>query len=133
MKRAPDPVDKFVGQNIRIFRKAKNLPQTALGNALGLTFQQIQKYERGSNRMGGSRLYEFATVLRVPISFFFDEMPLSTAAKGKASKAKASRGNSDDIRTKRETLEFVRAYYKIRNPEIRNHIRKTVQALAAKL
>lgn len=108
------------------------MSQTSLGAAVGLTFQQIQKYERGANRMGGSRLYEFATVLRVPISFFFDEMPLSTT-KGKTSKAKASRGTSDDIGTKRETLEFVRAYYKIRNPAVRNHIRKMVQTLAAKL
>ncbi len=71
MKKAPEPVDRLVGQNIRIFRKAKGLSQTALGDGLGVTFQQIQKYENGVNRVGSGRLAKIAQVLDVPVSRFF--------------------------------------------------------------
>jgi transcriptional regulator with XRE-family HTH domain len=71
MKRAPDSVDKLVGQNIRIFRKAKRLSQTTLGQALGVTFQQVQKYENGVNRVGSGRLAQIAKLLDVPIALFF--------------------------------------------------------------
>ena len=67
-----DPVDKLVGQNIRIFRTAKGISQTELGNAVGVTVQQIQKYENGANRVGSSRLFKIAEVLEVPIGRFFD-------------------------------------------------------------
>ena len=66
-----EPVDKLVGQNIRIFRTAKGISQTELGNSVGVTFQQIQKYEKGTNRIGASRLHEFARALDVPIEAFF--------------------------------------------------------------
>ncbi len=68
------PVDMHVGLRMRQRRALLGMSQTALGNSVGLTFQQVQKYERGSNRMGSSRLYEFAKVLDVPVSYFFDEM-----------------------------------------------------------
>jgi transcriptional regulator with XRE-family HTH domain len=67
-----EPVDKLVGQNIRIFRTAKGISQTELGNSVGVTFQQIQKYEKGANRVGSSRLAKIAGVLKVPVSHFFD-------------------------------------------------------------
>jgi len=70
-KKAPDPVDRLVGQNVRIFRKTKGLSQTNLGMALGVTFQQIQKYENGSNRVGSGRLAAIAKVLNVPVDRFF--------------------------------------------------------------
>ena len=69
------PVDVHVGTRMRQRRTLLGMSQEKLGKAVGLTFQQIQKYERGANRMGSSRLYEFARVLDVPISYFFDEMP----------------------------------------------------------
>src|SRR5262245_13826982 len=72
MAKRVQPVDKLVGKNIRIFRIAKGISQTELGDAVGVTFQQIQKYEKGANRVGSSRLAQIASVLDVPISRFFD-------------------------------------------------------------
>jgi transcriptional regulator with XRE-family HTH domain len=106
------------------------MSQTAVADAVGLTFQQVQKYERGSNRISSSRLYEFAKVLDVPVSFFFEEMS-GEAATGKQKPGRQRSGPpGEDINTKRETLELVRAYYKIANHDIRNQIRRMVQALA---
>ena len=73
-----DSVDKLVGQNIRIFRTANGISQTELGNAVGVTFQQIQKYEKGTNRVGSSRLAKIAAVLEVPISRFFDNRAMAS-------------------------------------------------------
>lgn len=72
MAKSIQPVDRLVGQNIRIFRNAKKLSQTDLGNAVGISFQQIQKYERGTNRVGSSRLAQIAEILEVPVARFFD-------------------------------------------------------------
>ena len=72
-KRKPDPVDIHVGKNIRVFRLAKGLSQTAVGDALGITFQQVQKYERGVNRVGSSRLSKLSQILNVPVSRFFED------------------------------------------------------------
>ena len=72
MAKRIEPVDKLVGQNIRIFRMAKGISQTELGNAVGVTFQQIQKYEKGANRVGSGCLSKIAGILKVPISHFFD-------------------------------------------------------------
>ncbi len=69
------PIDAHVGRRLRLRRTLLGMNQSALGQAVGLTFQQIQKYERGANRIGSSRLYQFCQVLDVPVSFFFDEMP----------------------------------------------------------
>ena len=80
MAKRIEPVDRFVGKNIRIFRTAKGISQTVLGDAVGVTFQQIQKYENGMNRVGSSRLAKIAAVLEVPISRFFDNSV--TAADG---------------------------------------------------
>jgi transcriptional regulator with XRE-family HTH domain len=110
------------------------MSQTALGDAVGLSFQQVQKYERGGNRMGSSRLFEFAKVLDVPVSHFFDELTPETAkGKRKVGRPKTKASGETDINTKRETLELVRAYYKIRNEGVRRHIRNMVQALASKV
>jgi transcriptional regulator with XRE-family HTH domain len=118
-------------------RTLLGMSQTKVGDAVGLTFQQIQKYERGSNRIGSSRLYEFAKVLDVPVSYFFDEMPpnaLSGRPKGghgheRLGQAGSSFGQEKDPLTKRETLELVRAYYKIRAGRVRKHIFEMVKAL----
>lgn len=125
------PVDVHVGMRMRQRRALLGMSQTALASAVGLTFQQIQKYERGTNRMGASRLYEFAKVLDVPVPFFFEEM--APAIAGERCKPGRPRVEPDDIgvSTKRETLELVRAYYKIRNPKVRSHVRSLVQTLAA--
>ncbi len=130
--RAPNPVDVHVGARVRLRRTLLGMTQTGLGQAIGLTFQQVQKYERGVNRIGSSRLYDLARVLEVPVNFFFDEMPKELAPKSGG----ASRGASDgaevfdpDIVSKRETLELVRAYYKIESPLVRKRLFEMVKAL----
>ncbi len=131
--RAPNPVDVHVGTRVRLRRTLLGMTQTGLGQAIGLTFQQVQKYERGVNRIGSSRLYDLARVLDVPVNFFFDEMPAAIASKSGA----ASRGTQDsaevfdpDIVSKRETLELVRAYYKIDSPLVRKRLFEMVKALS---
>src|SRR5215467_12019541 len=74
-KKAPNPIDKHVGSRVRMRRKMLAMSQTKLGDALGLTFQQVQKYEKGTNRMGASRLDHIAHILQVPIPFFFEGAP----------------------------------------------------------
>jgi transcriptional regulator with XRE-family HTH domain len=127
------PVDVHVGARLRQRRALLGMSQTTLGKAVGLTFQQVQKYERGSNRISSSRLFEFAKVLDVPISHFFSEMiPEVAKGKRKPGRPKTKASGETDINTKRETLELVRAYYKIRNQGVREQIRGMVQALASK-
>jgi transcriptional regulator with XRE-family HTH domain len=130
-------VDVHVGQRVRQRRTLLAMSQTKLGDAVGLTFQQIQKYERGSNRIGSSRLYEFAKVLDVPVSYFFDEMP-SNALSGRPMSGRGRKGFGEagtpfeqekDPLIKRETLELVRAYYKIREGRVRKRIFEMVKAV----
>jgi transcriptional regulator with XRE-family HTH domain len=131
------PVDVHVGSRFRQRRSLLGLSQTAVGDAAGLTFQQIQKYERGSNRISASRLFEFAKVLDVPVSYFFDEMPAnvlrSKPASGRAGKngreASTPFVQEKDPLVRRETLELVRAYYKIRETRVRKRIFEMVKAL----
>ena len=131
------PVDMHVGRRMRQRRTLLGMSQTKVGDAVGLTFQQIQKYERGSNRIGSSRLYEFAKVLDVPVSYFFDEMP-SNALSGRPMSGRKGFGEAGtpfeqekDPLIKRETLELVRAYYKIREGGVRKRIFEMVKATGA--
>ncbi len=133
------PVDVHVGMRMRQRRTLLGMSQTKVGDAVGLTFQQIQKYERGSNRVGSSRLYEFAKVLDVPVSYFFDEMP-SNALAGRPMSGRDRKGFGEagtpfeqqkDPFIKRETLELVRAYYKIRETRVRKRIFEMVKAVGA--
>ena len=106
------------------------MSQEKLGDALGLTFQQIQKYERGANRIGSSRLYRIAQILEVPVSFFFDDMPqqIDDAAVGLA-ETPAEPFETENL-SKRETLELVRAYYRIDDPKVRKRFFELVKAVA---
>jgi transcriptional regulator with XRE-family HTH domain len=131
------PVDIHVGQRMRQRRTLLGMSRIAVGTAVGLTFQQIQKYERGSNRIGSSRLFEFAKVLDVPVSYFFDEMP-SNALAGRPMSGPGRKGFGEaatpfeqekDPLIKRETLELVRAYYKIRESRVRKRIFEMVKAV----
>lgn len=105
------------------------MSQAKLGDAVGLTFQQVQKYERGTNCIGPSRLYEFAKALDVPVSYFFEEMP-SDALLGQRFD-EAGRPLEQDPLIKRETLELARAYYKIRETRVRKRIFEMVKAVGA--
>src|SRR5256714_12611645 len=80
-KRSPNAIDIHVGSRIRLRRTLLGMSQEKLGEAIGLTFQQVQKYERGANRIGSSRLFDLARVLDVPVSYFFEEMTAETAAR----------------------------------------------------
>ncbi len=124
---APNPIDVHVGSRIRLRRTMLGMSQERLGDLLGLTFQQVQKYERGANRVGASRLFDMARILDVPVGFFYDDMDDTTAASGPASQtagtAPLSTGSADiDPMTRRETLELVRAYYRITDTAIRKRV-----------
>ena len=121
----PRPVDAHVGARVRLRRTMLGMSQEKLAQALGLTFQQVQKYERGTNRVGSSRLYELSKILDVPIQFFFDEMPAeiaATARGGNGGFAEAAADYEPDTLAKRETLELVRAYYRIKSPRVRKKV-----------
>ena len=126
------PVDTHVGNRLRQRRALLGMSQTDLGKAVGLTFQQVQKYERGFNRISSSRLFEFSKVLDVPVAHFFDGADAaSSPAKRKPGRPKATdKPIEAELNTKRETLELVRAYYKIRSKSLREKTRDLIQALA---
>ncbi len=129
----PNPVDIHVGSRVRLRRTVLGLSQEKLGEAIGLTFQQIQKYERGANRVGASRLYALSRVLDVPVAFFFEEMPPEISgkgAKGMLGLAETQVEFSADPLAKRETLELVRAYYRIKDPGVRKRLFDLAKSLA---
>ena len=126
----PHPVDVHVGGRVRLRRTLLGMNQTDLGKALGVTFQQIQKNERGFNRIGASRLYQLSHVLDVPLSYFFDDMPeLGPDAMPGLSETKQEDFEPDPM-IKRETLELVRAYYRNRDPKVRDALRRLAIAMA---
>ena len=120
----PHPVDIHVGSRIRMRRTLLGMSQEKVGEALGLTFQQVQKNERGANRVGASRLYELGRILDVPVSFFFEGAPDTDAPVQPV---------ADDLDplAKRETLELVRAYYRIADPRVRKRVFELTKALGS--
>ncbi len=129
----PHPVDMCVGARVQQRRVLLGMTQTDLGDAIGLTFQQVQKYERGTNRISASRLCELSRVLDVSIEYFFEDMPTAVAAispapKGRG-KAKKLPSIELDPMVKRETLQFVRAFYKIEDAEIRKQVYEMIKVL----
>lgn len=129
VKSKPDPVDIHVGSRVRLRRTLLGMSQEKLGKALSLTFQQIQKYERGANRIGSSRLYQLSRILDVPVSFFFDDMAEATANRTSGMSEEGSQTFEVDKLSRRETLELVRAYYKIAEPNVRKKIFEMVKAV----
>ena len=128
----PSPVDVHVGSRVRLRRTLLGMSQEKLGTAIGLTFQQVQKYERGANRIGASRLFDLSRVLDVPVSFFFEEMPAITGDRHPPAIAAEQRadGSDADPMAKRETLELVRAYYRIPDSHLRRRMFDLAKALA---
>ena len=129
----PSPVDVHVGSRLRVRRTLLGMTQTKLGDQLGVSFQQMQKYEKGTNRISSSRLYDLARVLDVPIEFFFDEMHSAVAASSPAAEghggAAEPPSHEPNPMHKRETLELVRAYYKIEDADVRNRLRELTKAI----
>ena len=126
----PNPIDIHVGSRERLRRTLLGMSQEKLGQALDLTFQQVQKYERGVNRIGSSRLYHLSKILDVPIAFFFDDMPpvVKNAVPGMADSAQHV--FEPDPLVKRETLELVRAYYRITDARARKRLFEMTKVLA---
>ena len=132
----PNPIDVHVGSRVRLRRTLLGMSQEKLGEALGLTFQQVQKYERGANRVGASRLFDLSRVLDVPVSFFFDDMDDNLKAQspalisGMTALEEPPAHFEHDPLAKRETLELVRAYYRISDPQVRKRVYELAKALA---
>mgnify|MGYP002627225754 CR=1 FL=1 len=124
----PNPVDVYVGNRIKTRRHILNLSQQDLADALGLTFQQIQKYERGLNRIGASRLWDISQILKVPMDFFFSDMPIDVqiesprAQKGKT--VSLVMPSSDPMKSS-EALELVHSYFYLKKyyPKAAEHLR----------
>jgi transcriptional regulator with XRE-family HTH domain len=117
-------------------RTLLGMSQEKLGDALALTFQQVQKYERGANRIGSSRLFEISRILDVPVSFFFEEMSSEAASAGPLTDSgdpltTDSEEFQRDPLAKRETLELVRAYYRITDPRVRKRVFELTKSIAA--
>ena len=133
-KGKPNPIDIHVGSRVRLRRTLLGLSQEKLGEAVGLTFQQIQKYERGANRISASRLYALSCVLDVPVAFFFEDVPPENQGKGGKTVPSLAEWNqkmfSGDMLAKRETLELVRAYYRIGEPTVRKRMFELIKSIA---
>lgn len=130
---ALNAVDTHVGSRIRLRRCLLGMSQTKLANALGVTFQQIQKNERGLNRVSASRLHDFASALDTSISYFFHRMP---ASYGKTSVVSLGNGHLEAQSDpelgrlhQRETLDLVRAYYNLQDPDVRRRVLELVGSL----
>ncbi|HEV8031635.1 MAG TPA: helix-turn-helix transcriptional regulator [Stellaceae bacterium] len=128
----PHPIDVHVGSRVRLRRLMLSMSQEQLGASIGLTFQQVQKYERGANRIGSSRLYYLGRVLDVPIEFFYSDVdPVrAPAMPGGFAEPPAAAFDADPLR-KRETIELVEAYYAIADSAVRRRLFELARALAA--
>ncbi|MCQ2741269.1 MAG: helix-turn-helix domain-containing protein [Alphaproteobacteria bacterium] len=135
----PNPVDVHVGKRIRMRRTLLGWSQEKLAELLGLTFQQIQKYEKGLNRVSASRLWDFSVVMDTPVSFFYEDMDkkvvkqsprmFSNPAMGASLNDSVESFNADPM-LKQETLELVRAYYKISNRQAAKHLYDLIIAMS---
>ena len=127
MRNKPDPVDVHVGERLRQRRTRLELSQGEIGAKLGLSWQQIQKYERGTSRIGASRLHRLSKILGVSVTFFFEDMPMGVAA---ASRHMATALADDAIPTPREVRMLVRAYSRLPAAPVRRHIIDLIKAVA---
>lgn len=127
-KRTPNPVDVHVGSRLRMRRMMLSLSQEKLGEALGVSFQQIQKYEKGANRIGAGRLQEVAQKLEVPISYFYEDMPGSERQDGFS---EVGTSYVSDLLTTQDGMELTRAFLKIDDPQVRRRVVDLVRAIAA--
>ncbi|MDQ0455252.1 helix-turn-helix domain-containing protein [Rhizobium paknamense] len=131
-KKKPNPIDIHVGSRIRLRRTMLGMSQEKLGESLGITFQQIQKYEKGTNRVGASRLQNISSILNVPVSFFFEDAPGEHAANGAGGFSEAASSNYVvDFLSSSEGLQLNRSFVKITDPKVRRRVVDLVKALAA--
>ncbi len=132
----PNPIDVHVGTRIRLRRTMLGLSQEKLAEELGITFQQVQKYERGLNRVGASRLWDLAQVLNVGVSFFYEDLDDSTKNKSPRNVCNemnfCESGNPFDVSifTRKDILDLIRHYNSIQNPKVLKNIQDLVKSLA---
>jgi transcriptional regulator with XRE-family HTH domain len=129
-KKAPNPIDKHVGSRVRMRRKLLAMSQTQLADALGLTFQQVQKYEKGTNRMGASRLQQMSDSLQVPVEFFFEGAPTTSAPHG-SNRSALTMADIDDFVSNSDGLKLIGAFMRIDNAALRRRIVMLVQEIAS--
>lgn len=130
-KKKPNPIDVHVGSRIRLRRTMLGMSQEKLGESLGITFQQIQKYEKGTNRVGASRLQNISTILNVPVSFFFEDAPGEQGAGASGMAEASSSSYVVDFLSSSEGLQLNRAFVKIGDPKVRRKLVDLVKSLAA--
>lgn len=130
--RKPNPIDAHVGTRVRLRRMLLGMSQEKLGEHLGLTFQQVQKYEKGVNRIGASRLFDLARVLGVPIQFFYDEAPteISDPSPAPGFAERPAESYVVEFLSTREGLELNKAFVKIADPKIRRSVVDLVRSLS---
>jgi transcriptional regulator with XRE-family HTH domain len=116
-------MDFHIGKRVRLQRLARNMSQTAVADALGLTFQQIQKYENGKNRIGAGRLQELANLFAVPAAFFFEDRP-------RVRTSRSADQSVTDLLSKRDGLALAQAFDRIQNRLVRRHVVDLVEQLA---
>lgn len=126
---APHPIDIHVGARVKLRRNFLGMSQEKLGKAIGLTFQQVQKYEKGTNRVGASRLFELSQVLSVPVSYFYEGAPSTAQSSGLAEE---SDSYEPDPMSRRETIDLIRAYYLIEDQTVRRRILDLVRSMSTK-
>lgn len=123
--KSPNPIDTHVGKRLKQRRMLAKLSQEKLAEALGITFQQIQKYENGTNRISASRLFETAKILGVPVSFFYEGY--KNGHKPLLAVAETAPNLDQDIMQQKETLELIRAYYAITDEKVRKSMLETIK------
>jgi transcriptional regulator with XRE-family HTH domain len=129
IKKAPNPIDKHVGSRVRMRRMMLAMSQEKLGDALGLTFQQVQKYEKGTNRIGASRLQQISLILQVPVSFFFEGAPAPAGKSFEPGDAPSPAYVTDFLATT-DGLTLVKAFMRIPNAKLRRRIVDLVEEMA---
>jgi transcriptional regulator with XRE-family HTH domain len=129
VKKAPNPIDKHVGSRVRMRRMMLSMSQEKLGDALGLTFQQVQKYEKGTNRIGASRLQQISLILQVPVAFFFEGAPNVPGQPDGLREAPSPAYVSDFLATS-EGLALTKAFTRIKEPKLRRRIVDLVEQIA---
>lgn len=131
-KKVPNPIDRHVGARVRMRRLLVSMSQERLGEALGITFQQIQKYEKGANRIGASRLQQISKILGVPVEFFFDGAPSGGVGLAVGFGELPQPSFVSDFMATSEGVQLTRAFVKISDVQVRRRLIDLVEALAAK-
>ncbi|MEJ0073866.1 MAG: helix-turn-helix domain-containing protein [Alphaproteobacteria bacterium] len=128
-KKTPNPIDKHVGSRVRMRRMMLSMSQEKLGDSLGLTFQQVQKYEKGTNRIGASRLQQISIILQVPVSFFFEGVPAPPGKPGGLAEDASPEYLQATLSTS-DGLALVKAFSQVKNPKLRRRIVDLIEEMA---